>query len=72
MILRSIDFIELHLIESNKGNRLTSEQILKSMDNKAFSVSFCGPEGFGVSLKDTLVKAGLSEASFHKEIFKMR
>lgn len=72
MILRGMDFIELHLIESNKGNRLTSEQILKSMDNKAFSVSFCGPEGFGVSLKDTLVKAGLSEASFHKEIFKMR
>lgn len=72
VILRSMDFIELHLIESNKGNRLTSEQILKSMDNKAFSVSFCGPEGFGVSLKDTLVKAGLSEASFHKEIFKMR
>ena len=71
-ILRGMDFIELHLIESNKGNRLTSEQILKRMDNKAFSVSFCGPETFGVSLKDTLVKAGLPEASFHKEIFKMR
>lgn len=72
MILRGMDFIELHLIESNKGNRLTSDQILKRMDNKAFSVSFCGPETFGVSLKDTLVKAGLPEASFHKEIFKMR
>lgn len=32
----------------------------------------CGPERFGVSLKETLVKAGLPEASFHKEIFRMR
>lgn len=71
-ILRGMDFIELHLIESNKGNRLTSDQILKRMDNKVFSVSFCGPEGFAVSLKETLGKAGLPEASFHKEIFKMR
>ena len=71
-ILRNLNFIELHLVESNKGNRLTPEQIFKTVDNKVYSVSFCGPESFGVSLKNALVKVGLPEKAFHKEIFKMR
>lgn len=71
-ILRKMDFIELHLIESDKGYRLTSEYILNKIDNESFSVSFCGPEGFGMSLKQGLMANGLPEASFHKEIFKMR
>ncbi|MCE7534764.1 ferric reductase-like transmembrane domain-containing protein [Aliivibrio fischeri] len=71
-ILRKLDFIELHLIESDKGCRLTSEHILKKVDSDSFSVSFCGPEGFGTSLKQGLMVNGLPEASFHKEIFKMR
>ncbi len=66
-ILCCMDFIE-----SEKGNRLTAEQVLKKIDSEVYSVSFCGPEGFGVSLKNALVKKGLSENASHKEIFKMR
>ncbi|WP_375322350.1 ferric reductase-like transmembrane domain-containing protein [Aliivibrio logei] len=71
-ILGSMDFIELHLVESKKGNRLTPEQVLKKVGNKVYSVSFCGPEAFGMSLKNALVEDGLPENAFHKEIFKMR
>ncbi len=71
-ILQGIDFIELHLIESDKGNRLTSKQVLQTIDSKYYSVSFCGPEAFGMSLKDSLIREGMLENAFHKEIFKMR
>lgn len=68
-ILSLLDFIELHILDAQKGELLDSEQIILKMDGKHFDVSFCGPAPFAEQLKKTLK---LPEGMFHRELFKMR
>ena len=71
-ILSHLDFIELHILDAEKGELLDSEQIIQKMGSTRFDVSFCGPASFGEQLKTTLKRTGLPENRFHREIFKMR
>ena len=71
-ILAHLDFIELHILDSEKEQRLDSEQIVEKVDGKPFNVSFCGPDSFGNELKLNLELAGLPKNRFQKEIFRMR
>ena len=71
-LLQHLSFIELHLLNAEKGELLHSEQIIEKMQGEDFDVSFCGPEPFGEILKENLVEAGLPTHQFHKEIFRMR
>lgn len=71
-ILGHLHFIELHILEAEKGELLDSEQIIQKMEGEAFDVSFCGPVPFAEKLKKTLRTNGLPESRFHHEIFKMR
>ena len=68
-ILSSLDFIELHILDAQKGELLDSKQIIQKMGDKHFDVSFCGPAPFAEQLKTTLQ---LPEDRFHRELFKMR
>lgn len=71
-VLSHLDFIELHIVNAEKGELLNSEQIIAKMAGKTYDVSFCGPLEFGKSLQNHLALTGLPEDKFHKEIFKMR
>ena len=68
-ILCHLDFIELHILDAQKGELLDSEQIIQKVGGKHFDVSFCGPASFAEQLKVTL---RLPENRFHRELFKMR
>lgn len=71
-VLGHLDFIELHIVDAEKGELLNGEQIITKMAGKTYDVSFCGPSEFGKSLQNHLALTGLPEDRFHKEIFKMR
>jgi predicted ferric reductase len=71
-LLSKLDFIELHVLDAQRGELLNGEQIATKMAGKSYDVSFCGPESFGNSLQSYLTLTGLPDANFHKEIFKMR
>ncbi|MFA0086053.1 ferric reductase-like transmembrane domain-containing protein [Vibrio sp. 10N.261.51.F12] len=72
MLLRHLSFVELHVVDAERGEFLDSTQVLESFTSESFEVSFCGPETFGDSLKSGLVEAGLPANRFHQEAFKMR
>ncbi|PWI32344.1 oxidoreductase [Vibrio albus] len=71
-LLTHLDFIDLHLLEADKGQLLTSDQIVAAVQGKEFDVSFCGPQPFGNVLQTNLALAGVPKNRFHREIFKMR
>lgn len=71
-ILNELKFIELHIIDAEKGQLLDGAQITNKMAGKAYDVSFCGPSSFSNNLQSYLFLAGLPTSKFHKEIFKMR
>lgn len=71
-LLSQLNFIELHLLDAEKGELLSSDQILRKMAGKEYDVSFCGPVAFGQDLQSKLQLAGLPAHRFHNEIFKMR
>jgi predicted ferric reductase len=71
-IITQLDFVELYILDAEKGQRLDSKQIVEMMGEKPFDVSFCGPESFGNALKLNLVHSGLPQSRFQKEIFRMR
>ena len=71
-ILRSLDFIELEVLDADKGEFLSAETILYITNSKEFDVSFCGPAAFGEGLSSGLTAAGIGPERFHSEIFKMR
>ncbi|WP_375748511.1 ferric reductase-like transmembrane domain-containing protein [Vibrio sp. HN007] len=71
-LLQKLDFIELHLLEADKGQLLDGSQVMEKVNGKEFDVSFCGPEAFGKLLKTELAAAGIADHRFHSELFKMR
>ena len=65
--------VRLHLMLDERDGFLTGERLRQMVpDWSAASVWFCGPAGFGTSLRDDLVTNGLKSGRFHQELFNMR
>lgn len=65
--------VYLHTIVSAKDGRLNAERICQTVPEwKEADFWFCGPAGFGQSLRDDLVNRGLPADDFHPELFDMR
>ena len=65
--------VRLHLLVSAKDGRLDGERIRAAVPEwRSASLWFCGPPGFGQSLREDFVAHGLAEADFHQELFQMR
>ena len=65
--------VNLHILVSARDGHLDARQIMETVpDWKDASVWFCGPTGFGASLREDLVGAGLPPRDFHQELFEMR
>ncbi len=65
--------VRLHINVSPKDGKLDGAKIRAAApDWKDSSVWFCGPAGFGGSLRRDFTSAGLHGADFHQELFQMR
>lgn len=65
--------IRLHLLVSGRDGRLDGDRIRAAVPQWASaSLWFCGPAGFGRSLRADFVAHGLKPARFHQELFEMR
>lgn len=65
--------IPLHLSLSGKTPALTAHTVHTLVPALTeCSVWFCGSAGFGESIKQGLIKEGLSGSHFHQELFEMR
>ncbi len=65
--------VTLHVIVSGKDPHLNAERICNIVpDWQTADIWFCGPAGFGKSLKKDMIQKGLSEDDFHQELFDMR
>ncbi|SHF23487.1 Predicted ferric reductase [Modicisalibacter ilicicola DSM 19980] len=65
--------VTLHLIVTPRDGRLSAERIRAAVpDWSEASLWFCGPNEFGRTLYRDFLKAGMSPADFHRELFEMR
>ncbi|RTL27765.1 MAG: ferric reductase [Rhodocyclaceae bacterium] len=65
--------VKLHVLVSQRDGRLDADGICRKVpDWKLAGVWFCGPAGFGATLRDTLAARGLPAERFHQELFEMR
>ena len=65
--------VKLHVLVSQRDGRLDADGICRKVpDWKLAGVWFCGPAGFGATLRDTLAARGLPTERFHQELFEMR
>ncbi|WP_029076009.1 ferredoxin reductase family protein [Kaistia adipata] len=65
--------VRLHLIVTPRDPHLTGDTIREQVEGwRESSYWFCGPEGFGASLKADLVATGIAPRDFHQEVFAMR
>ncbi len=65
--------VKLHVLVSQRDGRLDADGICRKVpDWKQAGVWFCGPAGFGATLRDTLAARGLPAERFHQELFEMR
>ncbi len=65
--------VQLHVLVSGKDGRLTADRLCQMVPEwQSASVWFCGPAGFGQSLRQDLLARGLAAADFHQELFDMR
>ncbi|WP_061288010.1 ferredoxin reductase family protein [Azotobacter vinelandii] len=65
--------VRLHVLVSGHDERLTGERLRERVpDWRGADVWFCGPAGFGRSLRASLTGSGLPAADFHQELFEMR
>lgn len=65
--------VHLHLLVTTKDGYLDAERICQQVPQwRGADVWFCGPAGFGQSLRSALVTKGLSADCFHNELFDMR
>ena len=65
--------VRLHVLVDKIDGLLDGVRIRRVATNwEASSVWFCGPPGFGRSLRRDFVKTGLSPDNFHQELFEMR
>ncbi|MBV2135055.1 ferric reductase-like transmembrane domain-containing protein [Pseudomonas sp. MAP12] len=65
--------VQLHVLVSGKDGRLTADGLCQMVPEwQSASVWFCGPAGFGQSLRQDLLARGLAGEDFHQELFDMR
>ena len=65
--------VRLHLLVDSRDGRLNGERIRASVpDWESASFWFCGPPGFGQSLRKDFLAHGLPPERFHQELFQMR
>lgn len=66
--------VRLHLLIDGRDGRLGGERIREAVpDWREASLWFCGPSGFGKSLRADFAQQGLDvESRFHQELFEMR
>lgn len=66
--------VRLHVIADDRGDaRLDGQSIRAGVPEWASaSVWFCGPSGFGESLRRDFLAHGLAASRFHQELFEMR
>jgi predicted ferric reductase len=65
--------VALHIIVDGRDRRLDAEQLCAKVPewNNA-SLWFCGPAGFGHTLRQGLVSRGFEAGRYHQELFEMR
>jgi predicted ferric reductase len=65
--------VRMHLLVSPRDGRLNGERIRAAVpDWQSASIWFCGPPGFGQSLRADFLAHGLPPDRFHQELFQMR
>jgi len=65
--------IRLHVLVDAKDGLLDADRIRAAVpDWKSASVWFCGPPGFGRSLRRSFLASGLKPGDFHQELFELR
>jgi len=65
--------VAFHLVDGSKHDRLTIETLAAMVPEwKQADVWFCGPSGFGDSMRLAMVAQGLPTSRFHQELFDMR
>ena len=68
-----LPLIQLHIHDSNKGKKLTTEQLLTQHSTKGMmEVWFCGPTGWARILESELREILQGALFFHKEAFELR
>ncbi|NLB31398.1 MAG: ferric reductase [Alcaligenaceae bacterium] len=65
--------VTLHLVLNDRDPLLTRERICELVPEwRSASIWFCGPAGFGQSLREDFKAQGLASQHFHQELFEMR
>ena len=66
--------LQLHLVDTSTGPRLTADHILAAAgaEPRKLSAFLCGPEGMVNALQRDLVRAGLRPANVHREFYNLR
>jgi predicted ferric reductase len=65
--------VRLHLMVDAVDGRLTAQRLCAAVpDWELADVWFCGPAGFGNSLRHDLLAKGLAASDFHQELFNLR
>ena len=65
--------VRLHLLVDGKDGRLNGERIRAAVPEwQSASIWFCGPPGFGQTLRKDFLAHGLPPERFHQELFQMR
>lgn len=65
--------VRLHLLIPSRDGWLNAERIRQAIpDWQEADIWFCGPKGFGQSLRRDFNQAGLPSSGFHQELFEMR
>lgn len=73
-IARAVGGVQLHLITSNDGGRLTADRIEEHVDSAPadYAYYFCGPRPMLNALTSGLEAKGVSKGAIHFEEFEMR
>ena len=65
--------VAFHLLGSRTEGFLTLDRLATWIPEwRDADVWFCGPRGFGKSLRDAMIAAGLPAGRFHQELFELR
>lgn len=65
--------VKLHVLVSGRDKRLDYAGVCQAVPEwKAASVWFCGPSGFGFSLRKDFLAHGFLAKHYHQELFQMR
>lgn len=71
-LVQGLPNVTLYVYTASQNQYLCAERVARQLDLSRSSVSFCGPVGFGHSLKNQLVNMGLDKHYFYSERFAMR